>query len=98
VDGADIGVIEGGGGLRFALKPREGLRVFRDGVWEKFQGHEAMKASVFGFVNNAHASATEFFENAVVRDDSAEQGVGIRHWWLILSLVGAQVNARVNAK
>ena len=52
-----------------------------------------MQAGVFGFVDNAHATAAEFFENAVVGDDSAKQGVSIRHWWLILSLVGAQVNA-----
>ena len=36
VDRADVGVIERGSGLGFALEAGEGLRIFGDGVWEKF--------------------------------------------------------------
>ncbi len=33
---------------------------------QKFQGDETAEARVFGFINQAHASATEFFQNPVV--------------------------------
>ena len=36
VDGADVGVIEGGGGFGFALKAAEGLRIFGDVVGQEF--------------------------------------------------------------
>ena len=41
VDGADVGMVQGGGGFGFALEAGEGLRVFGDFVGEEFQGHEA---------------------------------------------------------
>ena len=41
VDGADVGVIEGGGGSGFAFEAVEGLRVFGEFVGEKFEGDEA---------------------------------------------------------
>ena len=68
VDGADVGVIEGGGGAGFAAKALEGLRVVGDFVGEKFQGDEAAEFGVFGFEDHAHAAAADFVEDAVVGD------------------------------
>ena len=41
VDGADVGMIERGGGLGFALEAGEGLRIVGDVVGEELQGDEA---------------------------------------------------------
>jgi hypothetical protein len=81
VDGANIGVIEGGGGLGFALEPGEGLGIFGDGVWEEFQSDEAAQARVFAFVDDAHSAAAEFLEDAVMGDCLAGFDRSIGHWW-----------------
>ncbi len=66
VDGADVGVVEGGGGFGFAAEAFESLRVGGEGVGEKFQGDEAIEESVLGFVDDAHSAAAETFEDAEV--------------------------------
>ena len=71
VDGADVGMVESGGGAGFALEAAQSLRVAGDLVGEKFEGDEAVEASVFGFVDHAHAATAEFLEHAVVRDGLA---------------------------
>jgi hypothetical protein len=68
VDGADVGVIEGRCGLGFTAKTGEGLRIVGDFFRKKFERHEAVEAGVFRLVNNAHPTAANFFENAIVRD------------------------------
>ncbi len=68
VDGADVGMIEGGGGLGFALEAGESLRVFGDVVGEELERDETVQADVFSFVNDTHAAAAEFFDDAVVGD------------------------------
>jgi len=60
VDGAYVGVIEGGGGLRLALKAFESLGVAGDAVGKKFQRYEAVELTVFRFVDDAHAPTAEF--------------------------------------
>jgi hypothetical protein len=75
----DVGMIERGGGLRFALEAFErgmvGGRVLR----EEFQHHRALEVGVFGLVNDAHSAAAEFFDNAVMRNGPANQGWSFRH-------------------
>jgi len=92
VDSADVVVIERGSGLRFTLKPSEGLRVARDVLRQKFQRDEAAQARVFGFVNDAHASAAEFFDDAIVRNGLADQRGRIWHWLDMVSGGMPQVN------
>ena len=67
VNGADVGVVESGGSLGFALEASEGLGIFGDVVREKFQCHVAMKSCVQGFVNHTHSAAAKLFHDAVVR-------------------------------
>ena len=43
VDGADVGMIERRGRLRFALKAGERLRIARDFVGQEFQGDETVE-------------------------------------------------------
>src|SRR5579864_2664280 len=72
VDGADIGMVEGGCGLRLALKAGKCLGVFDDVVGKKLQGDETMEGDVLSLVNHAHSAATELLDDAVVRDGLAD--------------------------
>ncbi len=77
VDGADVGMIQGGSRLGFALKACQSLRVPRNIFWEKFQRDEAVQASVFCFVNDSHATTAELVDDAVVRDSLANHEVAV---------------------
>jgi hypothetical protein len=46
---------------------------------------------VFGLVHNAHTSAAEFFQDAVVRKCLADERGGIRHRMAILGLLRQRV-------
>ena len=85
VDGADVGMVQRGGGTRFTFESFERLRVVGEIVGEKFESDEAAEARVFGFVDDAHSATAEFFDDAVVRDCLADEGGGVSHqWWEIL--------------
>ena len=73
VDRADVGMIQRGRGLGFAAKTFEGLAVLGQIFGKKLEGDEAAEARVFGFVDHAHAAATELFDDPVVRDGLIEQ-------------------------
>ena len=79
VDRADVGMVQGRCGLGFAAEAFEGLGISGDFVGQELEGDEAMKASVLGFVDHAHAAAAEFFEDAVVGDGLADHS-----WWIIV--------------
>src|SRR5208283_4762840 len=76
VDGADVGMVERGSGLRFAAKTAEGRGVANHVIGKKLQGDEAMQAGLFGFVDHAHASAAELLDHLVVRDVLADHDFG----------------------
>jgi len=40
-----------------------------------------MKAGVVGLIDDAHSTAANSFDNAVVGDGLPNEGVGVRHWW-----------------
>jgi hypothetical protein len=50
----------------------KGLRVLSEFIWQEFQGDESAKPTIFGFVNDAHSSATQLLDNAVVRNGLAD--------------------------
>ena len=79
VDRADVGMVQRGGGAGFALKAFECLRIVGDVIGKKFEGDEAAELGVFGFVDDAHSAAAEFFDDAVMRDGLSDQGGGIGH-------------------
>ena len=68
VDGADVGMVERGGGLRLALESFQSLAVARHFIRQEFQRDEAVQGSVFGFIHYTHSAAAEFFEHPVVRN------------------------------
>jgi hypothetical protein len=69
------------------------LRVFGEFAGEKFESYGTAQGDVFGFVNHAHAAAAEFFDDAVVRDGAADEGLGVRHECAILKRAVGQVNS-----
>ena len=71
VNGADVRMIQRGGGLGFALETGQGLRVAGDVLREKFQRDETAQARVFRFVHHAHSSAAESFDDPVMRNGLA---------------------------
>jgi len=71
VNGADVGVVESGSRLGFAAEALQRLAILGDVFGEEFQGDEAIEPGVFGLVYNAHAAATQLFNDAVVRDSLA---------------------------
>ena len=77
IDGADVGMVERGRGLGFALKTGERLRIAGDIVGKKFQGDETVKANVLGFIDDSHAATAELFGDAVVRDSLANHAVAV---------------------
>ena len=74
VDGADVGMIQGRGGLRLTLEALTGGRVAEVGLGEELQRDVAVEAGVLTLVDDAHASAAELLDHAVVRDGLAD------HW------------------
>ena len=73
MDGADIGMVESRGGLCFPLKAGQGLGVLRDVIGQELQGDKAVQGYIFGLVNDAHPTAAQLFNNAVVRDGLSDQ-------------------------
>jgi hypothetical protein len=92
VNRADVGMVQGGGGLGFSLETREGLRIFRDVVWQEFQRDETVQADVLGFVHDAHASAAEAFQDAIVGEGLVEERIVAGHVLDILGCGKRQVN------
>src|SRR5207244_10044523 len=74
VNGADIGVIQGGGRLRLALETGQCLRVSGNLLRQKLESDETMESGVFGFVDNTHPTTAQLLKDAVMRDGLAE------HW------------------
>ncbi len=68
VDGTDVGMVEGGSGAGLTAKAFKGLGVASEIFGKEFEGDEAAEFGVFRFVDDAHAAATEFFENGVAGD------------------------------
>src|SRR6516162_1321904 len=57
VNGANVGVVESGSSVRFALEARERLRVAGDIFEQEFERDKAVEAKVLCLVDHAHAQA-----------------------------------------
>ena len=73
VDRANIRMVECRCGLGLALESAERLRVIGQFVGKKLQGDHPSELRVFRLVDNTHPSATEFLNDAVVRDGLADK-------------------------
>src|SRR5579862_1489891 len=77
IDGANVGMVESGCSLGFALKAGESLGIAGNSFGKEFQGNKTAKARVFGFVDDSHATATKLFGDVVVRDGLANHVVAV---------------------
>src|ERR1700687_5600449 len=68
VDGADVGMIQCGGRLGYALKATECLRVFGYVVGQELEGHKATEFDILSLVDHTHPSAAQLLDDAVMRD------------------------------
>jgi hypothetical protein len=68
VDCANVGMIQRGGGLGFALKAGQSLRIAGYSLRQKLERDKTSETGVLGFVDDTHSAAAEFFEDAVMRD------------------------------
>jgi hypothetical protein len=57
---ANMGVIERGGGSRFALESFQGLVIVTYSFGDEFQRYEPAKLDVFGLVHHPHPAAAQF--------------------------------------
>ena len=69
IDRADVGMVQSGSRLGLTLEAAEGLRVFGHFIGQKLQRHETPQPGVLRLVDDTHAAAPEFLNNAVMRDD-----------------------------
>ena len=79
VDRADVRMIQGRSRLGFALKAAEGLRVFGYVVRQELECHKAAEFQILSFVDHTHSAAAELFDDAVVRDGTADERGRVRH-------------------
>src|SRR5262249_6192295 len=94
VDGTDVGVVQGGCGLGFALETSQNLRIACDFGGEGFLRDETMQGAVFSFFDDAPTSAASTFDDAVVRKRLANDQIGAGHVRDILFWASGQVNER----
>ena len=73
VDGADVGMVQGGGSASFAAEAFQRLLILRNFVRQEFQSHEAAEHGVLGLVHHTHPAAAELLDDAVVRNGLAKQ-------------------------
>ena len=57
VDGADAGMVQSGGGVKFTAKTFESLRVLDHVFGQKFQGDRAVETGVEGLENYTHSAS-----------------------------------------
>jgi len=72
VDGADVGMVQSRRGPGFTAKTFEGLGIVGQFLGQKFERNPATEVEILRCVDNTHASAAQFLENAVVTDGSAD--------------------------
>ena len=93
MDGADVGMIQGGCGACFALKAFEGQRVGGRVLREEFQRHATIETGVLRAVNDAHPTTAQLFLNSIVGNCLSAERPGFRHGPVILGCGPTQVNA-----
>jgi hypothetical protein len=71
VDGADIGMVQGGRSFGFALKAAECLWVCGYLFGQELEGHEPAELHVLSLVHHTHSTTAKFFDDAIVRDGLA---------------------------
>ena len=72
-------MVQRGGSPSFPAESFERLRILGDIAGEEFQRNEATEVRILSFVDHAHSAATEFLDDAIVRNCPTDRGVRFRH-------------------
>src|ERR1700693_4153024 len=66
IEDADIGMVQGRGGARFATKSFQGLGIAFHLLRKELQCHQTAKSDVLGLIHHSHSTAADFPDNAIV--------------------------------
>jgi hypothetical protein len=72
-------MIQCGCGLSLTSQSFKHLRLFGEMGGKKFKGDKAVESEVLCLIDHAHSPAADRFNDAVVRNDSANQWGRVRH-------------------
>lgn len=78
INGANIGVVEGGSGAGFTEEAIAHLGIVSNFGRKEFESGETLEAGVFGFIDDAHAALSDALEDAVVGDELTDELIGRR--------------------
>jgi hypothetical protein len=68
VNGANVVVLKGRGGLRLVDEPLLGVVLAGQVRREELEGHVAFELHILGFVDHTHTPTTEFLEDSIMRN------------------------------
>jgi hypothetical protein len=85
MNGADIWMVQRGRRTRLSPEAFQSFRASCQMIRKEFKGDKPAKPGVLGFVDDAHPTTTELFDDAVVRESLAEERVGVCH---VLHMLG----------
>src|SRR5215472_14281288 len=77
VNGANVGMVQGGGSTRFPLEAFKGYRYSllvppsQHLLGQELEGYDRAEAEILGFVHHAHAAATQLLKDPIMRNDFA---------------------------
>src|SRR6266852_1750588 len=74
VDGANVWMIQCGGSFGCAAEALQCSGALRGFRRKKLERNEPPETGVFGFVDDAHATAAQLFQDAIVRNRLADHG------------------------
>jgi hypothetical protein len=80
MDRADVEMIQSRSSFGFAPKTGQCLRVFGDIIGQELKGYEATEPHILSLVHHTHSDTAQLLDDAVVRDDLADQLVLTSHW------------------
>ena len=77
INGADIGMVQRGGGASFPLQAVKRLLIFFQFLGKEFQRDVTAEFQVFGFIDHPHAARTQLTDNLVVRNRLPNHGEAV---------------------
>ena len=80
--GDDVGVVELGGRLRFALEAPLGPDIEQHAPGQHLQGHVPSQRNLLGLVDDAHAAFADLAQDAIIPE--LQQGGGRRRGWVLV--------------
>src|SRR5215467_14048538 len=79
VNDAEIGVIQGGGGVRLASEAFQSLWATEERFRQELQSDQSRKLRILGFVDHTHTTTAKLLKDAVVGDGLPDERINTRH-------------------